>query len=170
MTKATDVLARLNQMLSDENRDSVRMTLQNVATLTGSLADPKSDMRRLLTNSADAAAEFKVAGSRIAKLSEKLDSLAAQSDEAMRQDLRPLVQDAREAVHAIGTLAQGLDETRVQAAPGIQAFTDQGLPELTAAARDLRQLAQTLDRVLRRFESDPARFLLGDPKNGYQPK
>jgi phospholipid/cholesterol/gamma-HCH transport system substrate-binding protein len=170
MTKATDVLARLNQILSDENRDSVRMTLQNVATLTGSLADPKSDMRRLLTNSADAAAEFKIAGTRIAKLSEKLDSLAAQSDEAMRQDLRPLVQDAREAVHAIGSLAQGLDETRVQAAPGIQAFADQGLPELTAAARDLRQLAQTLDRVLRRFESDPARFLLGDPKNGYQPK
>jgi len=170
LAKATDVLARVNLMLSDENRESVRQTLQNVAVFSSHLADPKSDMGRLVSNSADAAAEFKLAGARFAKLSERLESLASQSDDSMQKEVRPLLQDTRLAMKNIQSLTAELDQTMAQSASGITAFANHGLPQFTAAAQDLRQLSQTLDRVLRRFESDPARFLLGESKEGYQPK
>jgi phospholipid/cholesterol/gamma-HCH transport system substrate-binding protein len=170
LAKATDVLGRLNQLLSDENRESIRKTLSNVETMTGQWADPKADLGRLVTNAADAAAEFKRAGARFTKISERLESLADQTDEAMRADLRPLIQETRAAVRSIDGLANGLNGAVVEATPGITAFANQGLPQFTAAASDLRQLSLTLDRVLRRFESDPARFLLGDTNTGYQPK
>ncbi len=170
LTKATDVLARLNMMLSDENRDSVRQTLHNVAVLSNSLVDPKSDVGRLVSNSADAAAEFKAVGAKFVKLSDRLESLVSQSDEAVQKDLRPLLQQTRAAMKNVESLTAGLDQMAQSAAPGVEAFANHGLPQFTAAAQDLRQLSQTLDRVLRRFESDPARFLLGESKNGYQPK
>lgn len=170
IAKATDLMGKLELVVSDDNRASVRSFLRNVDRISGQLADPREGVGRLVSVTGDAAIEFKATASRLNKLTDKLTEVAAHADSAVAEDLQPLIRDSRATMRSIQSLVDGLDRTVGAAGPGIAAFSDQGLPQITAAAADLRQLSQTLDRVLRRFESDPARFLLGDPKTGYQPK
>jgi len=47
-------------------------------------------------------------------------------------------------------------------------FTSGGLYELANVLAEMRQLIVRLNRVTTQVERDPARFLFGDPQEGYE--
>jgi phospholipid/cholesterol/gamma-HCH transport system substrate-binding protein len=46
---------------------------------------------------------------------------------------------------------------------GVEEFSDDGLTQLSAAARDLRSLVAALERIALELESDPAGFMWPQP-------
>jgi phospholipid/cholesterol/gamma-HCH transport system substrate-binding protein len=109
------------------------------------------------------------------------------ADEAISTDLGPVLEDIRAATNRIGGAAEQVstdlpqitDDLRAliaradqvvaqvqttvaDAAPGIANFTGNGLNELGRLSGEARTLVQSLDKLVRRIEREPARFLLGD--------
>ena len=109
------------------------------------------------------------------------------ADAAITSDLGPVLSDIRAATDQIGGAAAQIstdlpqigadlraligraDEVVAQiqatvrdAGPGIRNFTGNGLNELGRLGSEARGLVQSLDRLVRRIERDPARFLLDE--------
>ncbi|WP_281826805.1 MlaD family protein [Jannaschia rubra] len=74
---------------------------------------------------------------------------------AITSDLRSLIARADDVVAQVQSSVSG-------AAPGLQNFTNNSLPELGRLANEARGLVQSLNQLVRRVERDPARFLLDE--------
>jgi phospholipid/cholesterol/gamma-HCH transport system substrate-binding protein len=109
------------------------------------------------------------------------------ADAVLSTDLGPVLSDIRAATDQIGGAAQKIStdlpqitsdlraliaraddviaqvQTTVSdAAPGIRNFTGNGLNELGRLSSEARTLVQSLEKLVRRIERDPARFLLDE--------
>ncbi|MCZ4352473.1 MlaD family protein [Roseovarius aestuarii] len=107
------------------------------------------------------------------------------ADKAISTDLGPVLADIRAATNRIGSAADKVSDdlpqittdlraliaraeqvvaqvqtTVSEAAPGIRNFTGNGLNELGRLSGEARGLVQSLDKLVRRIEREPARFLL----------
>src|SRR5262249_48911064 len=78
IAKGNDLLDRLNLVVSEENRDSIRGILHNVDAATGG-----PDLKRMVKNSADAAEKLN-------KMVDQLQTLTGDADREVRTDLQPL--------------------------------------------------------------------------------
>ena len=111
-----------------------------------------------------------------------LDQIAREMAE--NKDLKVLISQAREvlettgpAIKNIGDAAEGMNgaareiETLIRNnQQPIADFTASGLYELTTFLVEARDLVASLQRLTKRVEDDPARFLFGDQQQGYQPR
>ncbi|MEX1663728.1 MlaD family protein [Thioclava sp. 15-R06ZXC-3] len=109
------------------------------------------------------------------------------ADEVISTDLGPVLSDIRTATDLIGGAAQKISDDLPQitnklraliertdkavaqiqttvsdAAPGIRNFTGSGLNELGRLSSEARVLVQSLDKLVRRIDREPARFLLDE--------
>jgi phospholipid/cholesterol/gamma-HCH transport system substrate-binding protein len=126
----------LNELAAALKTDSARLTARAEATLVsveglveaaeGSFQDTSGEVAAFLTDLRNAAESF----------------------EAMSQEVHSLVAENREPIHA---------------------FTVGGLYELTTLITEARGLLVGLNRVTTEVERDPARFLFGNQQQGYEP-
>ncbi|MEM6608056.1 MAG: MlaD family protein [Pseudomonadota bacterium] len=103
----------------------------------------------------------------IARLSSTLDGL----DIAVAQvsaDLPGISTSLAEASSAAESAFEGISDAVRTASPAVQEFAASGLPEYAQFARDARALTQSLDRLIRQIERDPARFFLGSNTPEYR--
>lgn len=114
------------------------------------------------------------------------DSAFSSADRLMGEDVKLVVADLREALDRIDTAMAKVSEDlpvisaelrqtaeRANAAigqfrnavsestPSIRSFARDGLPQYTRLARETRDLIENLDKLVRRIERDPARYILG---------
>jgi phospholipid/cholesterol/gamma-HCH transport system substrate-binding protein len=83
----------------------------------------------------------------------------------------PTIEEVRAAAAAGKAMATQLDEMIAENRGPIRDFSSVGLYDLTQLVQDMRALVTTLNRVSERMESNPSRFLFGDPnESGYQAK
>ncbi|MEI4233468.1 MlaD family protein [Roseovarius sp. D22-M7] len=90
------------------------------------------------------------------RVMQRLDGAIAQvSDDipGITADLRDAAETANRAFEEVGQLV-------AQAGPSVQEFTGSGLPQYTRLAGETRALIDTLERIARQIERDPARFFL----------
>ncbi len=146
LTTVTDTFARANETL----------TKLNDAIDTGDQALASAD--RAFT-SAD-----RVLNEEIGVIAADLRATLDRLDEAMVQvsaDLPVITAELRETAEranaAIGRFQSAVDA----AAPSVQDFAREGLPQYTRLAREIRTLVDSLDQLVRRIERDPARYFLG---------
>ena len=76
-------------------------------------------------------------------------------------DLPAITADIRKAIERASAVVETIDRTVANSAGSIESFAQTGLPEFTRFAQEARTLVATLDRLARRIENDPARFLIG---------
>jgi phospholipid/cholesterol/gamma-HCH transport system substrate-binding protein len=158
------VMARVEKFLSDDNQKAVTETLQNVAKLTGTLAAHSDDFAKLASNGTKTMDE----------LSQAARSAKGLTDD-LRKELAEISPDIRKEVRAAAAagkaMATQLDEMIAENRGPIRDFSSVGLYDLTQLVQDMRALVTTLNRVSERMESNPSRFLFGDPnESGYQAK
>lgn len=161
---ANRLVERLDKVLSEDNVKRISNTLENIETLTGSVADQREDLRALVLNAR--------------KSSEQLTRTLATTDRAVNDIDRELVQKLPNLVAKLeGTLSQLesaagnangiLDENRT----AISSFANDGLAQLGPTLGELRALIRDLRRVSDRLDGNPARYLLGrDAPKEYEPK
>ena len=151
---ANRLVARLDEVLSDENVERIANTLENVEAMTGAIAGQREDLAALIRNSREASTKLV---------------------EAVETSNRAMTGIEREFVDKLPGLVNRLDATlaRIDSAAGnadailgenrnaINSFANDGLAQLGPTLAELRSLVRDLRRISDRFDSNPARYLLG---------
>lgn len=161
---ANRLVARMDEVLSEENVKRIAKTLQNIESLTGSLSAQREDLRVLIVNARES--------------SEQLNATLKTTNRAV-EDID------RELVAKLPVLTAKLDSTLTQldsAAGGanaiisenrtaIHSFANDGLAQLGPTLAELRTLIRDLNRITDRLQGNPAGYILGhDAPKEFEPK
>ena len=76
----------------------------------------------------------------------------------------------RDALANVNAAAGSLNRTVVESRGSVRQFSESGLAELSVAIRELRTLIDSLNAISARLDRDPAGYLLGGGRQGYQPR
>lgn len=148
-TASSRVLHRLELLVSDTNLKAVEDTLQSVATISGTLAERAKTLDGILADTE--------------KLLRDIDTLTVNANEAM-------VTNVRATTRSMRRIAERVDSTMAMMEPGLKDFSTQGLAEMRMLMVELRGMTQVMTRVGEKLESDPGRFLFGEPVKEYKPQ
>ncbi len=151
---ASEIVDRVNKLLSNDNVARVTRTLEQLDQVTGAIAGEREEIAGLI-RSARAA-------------SEKLEATLASADKTIVGLDQGVVQKLPEIVAKLDrTLAQ-LENTSQNAnamlsenRQAISDFSNDGLGQVGPTMRQLRSLIRELDDLADKVETNPAGFILG---------
>ncbi|NUS37801.1 MAG: MCE family protein [Lysobacter sp.] len=161
---ANRLVARLDQVLSDENVKRINDTLAHLEATTGAIAGQRQDLRALIVNARQA--------------SEQLSTTLASTNRTVNDVDRELVDKLPALVGKLDTTLAHLDGAAQNAngilgenRTAIRSFANDGLGQLGPTLAELRALVRDLRGVTDRLEGSPARYLLGrDAPKEFEPK
>jgi phospholipid/cholesterol/gamma-HCH transport system substrate-binding protein len=164
LERISTLTERLTELLSDRNQASIAGILDNVETISKSIAQRSPEI-------ADALAEARVAIQHAGVAAERVGRLADSTDKLVNEDGRPLVADLRQTIKAAQQSMDTLNATLNDARPGVQSLTKQTLPEVGQLVRDLRDTTAALKSITTRIDQQGAASILSSPKlPDYEPK
>ena len=146
---------RVGRLLSDENLESTRNILNSVETISASLA--RED--QLVTDLHDAVRSLDQAARDISVAAENIEQFGVTAEAFLIDDVGPMVEDVSSASIEVDRASVETYEAIAALRPGLEEFAEDGLPQLNAAARDLRSLVAALERIALELEQDPAGFV-----------
>jgi phospholipid/cholesterol/gamma-HCH transport system substrate-binding protein len=162
LEKLNETADHLNELLGDKNRQAISETLENVRTLSGSLASRDKDLAELAGN----------ANTAILSLDKLLDNVdkSYSGHDGISDRLAAAIGDfdkvAKNLVDTNRQLQGALQDLR----PGIRAFSQQTLVDIGSLVSEARQFISGLSRLASGIERDPSRALFGDRREGYKPQ
>jgi paraquat-inducible protein B len=173
VTRAGVVLAKVSDLLSDENRGNVGQAFDNIAEGTAKIEKAVEDLRNVIADVGAVIRSIKADIPRFQDLRETAEqTLASYTALAERAEgmlaanedgVKKAVSGLREAESRISALAEQAAKLIEANQKGIGDFTSTGLYELTNLAVDAQAAAEQFRRVMEEMERDPARFFLGRP-------
>lgn len=163
LARISTLTERLSELADDRNAESLANILDNVESLSGTLAREAPELSAAL---ADARVTVRQAGD----AAEKVGNLATSAQGLVDEQGRPLVADLRRTVASATRSVEALEAAINDARPGMQAFSQRTIPEANALIRDLRRSAQTLSNVTDRLDQGGAGALLGSTLPDYEPE
>ena len=161
---ANRLVARLDQVLSDENVARITNSLDSIEAMTGAIGGQKDDLRALVINAR--------------KSSEQLEKTLATTDSAVRgldrelvQKLPTLIAKLDSTLGRLDAAAQGADSIVNDNRAAISSFANDGLAQIGPTMVELRALLRDLHRISDRLDGGPARYLLGrDAPKEFEPE
>lgn len=183
------LLSRGNALLNEENRQQIADILQNLGVFTQAIAQRTDDIDGVITKAFSTmenldsvsgevlllAKELRAASEDLtARLIATLDAIngVAGSVEGslstVQNDVAGMIRSFEEAAKGIDDMASEVEGLVAENREPLRDFTATGLYELANLLTEARQLISGLNRVTIEVERDPARFLFGDPQEGYE--
>lgn len=162
VTNINEVVARADRLLSGDNLRRISETLDHLDRLTGVAADQGGDVHALL--------EQLLVASRSANATLlQTQQLMASANRLVGEQGKATLDSARAAMASLerttATVDRLLEDNRDSLDNGLR-----GLGDLGPAVRELRQSLDTLQRISRRLDENPAGYLLGrDKTKEFQP-
>lgn len=157
----SEILARASLILSDENIENISMTLADIQTVTGAVAENRDEISALIKNANTATEELTKTLENLRRASDGLETLLAEDGPQVVENADQLITDIRTLiVETEALVAENRDSFRY--------FTDQGLGQVAPALAEARQLMRSLDYMLREIERDPKAFFLGEATPEYK--
>ena len=161
---ANRLVARMDEVLSEDNVKHIASTLQNIDALTGSVAAQRQDLRALIVSAR--------------RSSEQLEKTLASTNHAVDGVNRELVDKLPGLVGKLDDTLTKLDTAAGNAnsilgenRTAIHSFANDGLGQLGPTLGELRGLVRDLRRISDRLEGSPARYILGrDAPKEFDPK
>jgi phospholipid/cholesterol/gamma-HCH transport system substrate-binding protein len=147
--QANEALASINGALTPENVKSFTATLKALEAASANLAAKEGALNR----SAEAAASLRDAADSIRKLS---DATALRMDTVLTQ--------AERAATAVADAAERSRGVATSAGDAADVAAYQVLPDVSSAARDLRRVAVSLDRLAGSVQSGQTNLVTGGPQ------
>jgi phospholipid/cholesterol/gamma-HCH transport system substrate-binding protein len=139
--QANEALASVNTVLTVENVKSLTATIKNLEATTAMLADKQGTIAR----STEAAASLRDAAESIRKLAD---------DTALKMDkVDSVLVEAKRAATAVADAADNARNVSNSASEAADVAAYQALPDISSAARDLRRVALSLDRLAGQVET-----------------
>jgi phospholipid/cholesterol/gamma-HCH transport system substrate-binding protein len=153
------ILDRVQDLLSDHNREAFTATLDNVQKLSGTLAEHSGEIADNANGALKAAAT----------LLTNIDN-SYSSPNGLKDQVSASVGDFDKLVKGLSDTNRQLDQTVKDLQPGLRNFSQHTLGDVDALVGEVRQFISGLGRLASQLERDPTRLLFGDRREGYQPK
>ena len=164
LERVSTLTARLTELLSDRNQESIAAILANTETISRNLAERSQEIAATM-------AEARIAIRQAGAAAEEFGQLADTADGILQRDARPLIADLRQTIRAAEGSMANLDAAIGDARPGLQAFSKQTIPEVGQLVRDLREMSDALSSVARRLDREGAGGVIGGQKlPDYKPR
>ena len=161
---ANRLVARLDQVLSEENVERVANTLENIESLTGSIADQREDLRALIINARQSSEQLEMTLTRA-------NGVVEDVDRELVQKLPGLVAKLDSTLTELDSAASGANGIVNENRAAINSFANDGLAQLGPTLGELRTLVRDLRRISDRLDHNPADYLLGrDAPKEFEPE
>lgn len=157
LERLSTLTERLTNILSDKNQQSIEAILDNVESLSGSLATQAPDLQAAIQESRLTLQKAGVAADQLAALSGNANTL-------LNEDGKPMMAELRKTLVSANGSLNALESTLKSADPAIQTLNSQTLPEINQLARDLRQLSSSLKNVTERLDQQGVSGLVSSPE------
>ena len=144
LERVSTLTERLTELLSDRNQESIAGILDNLEQVSRSLAERGPEIAATL-------AEARVAIRQAGDAADRIGQLASATTTLVDRDGRPLINDLRQTLRSAQSSMAQLERAIGDARPGIQAFTNQTLPEVGQLMRDLRATSESLREITDRL-------------------
>jgi phospholipid/cholesterol/gamma-HCH transport system substrate-binding protein len=162
LEKLNDLADHLNDLVDEKNRKAITETLENVRSLSSSLASRDKDLGELAGN----------ANTAIQSLTKLLDNVdkSYSGQDGISDRLTGAIGDfdkvAKNLIDTNKQLQGALQDLR----PGIRTLNQQTLVDVNSLVSEARQFISGLSRLTAGLERDPSRILFGDRREGYRPQ
>ena len=164
LERLSTLTERLTNILSDKNQASIEQILNNVESISGSVAQQGPELQLAI----------KQTRLTLAKAGEAADGIAALStstSQLLDSDGRPMMAELRKTLKSANGSLAALETTLNNANPAIETLNTQTLPEVTQLARDLRELSVSLKSVTERVDQNGLGGVISAPAlPDYKPK
>lgn len=158
------LLARLNELLDDPNREAIGNVLVNLDRTTAAIAAETPALRQTIREAATAMAAAGRAADQIA-------AVGASADRLLTEDGKPLVAELRQTLATADATLKRLDRVAAAAEPGVAALSSQTIPEVNRLVRDLHEVTASLGALSAKLDEDPLGAVTGGrPLPDYQPE
>ena len=161
---ANRLVARMDQLLSEENIKRVSETLDHIEQATGAVSDNREDIAALIANARQATETLN------ATLATANGSIERIDRDVVRQ-LPALMDKLDSTVGKLDSVAGNANAMIAENRPALQSFANDGLAQLGPTLAELRALIRDLRRVTDRLDGSPTRYILGrDAPKEFEPK
>ena len=161
---ANRLVARMDQLLSEQNIQRISDTLENLEQATGSIAGQRDDISKLIVNAREATDTLKLT---LANANGAIESI----DRDVVRQLPALMAKLDATVGKLDSAAGNADAMLAENRPALKSFSNDGLAQLGPTLADLRILIRDLRRVTDSLNGGPARYILGrDAPKEFEPK
>jgi phospholipid/cholesterol/gamma-HCH transport system substrate-binding protein len=158
-TTASDVLLRINRMLSTETVDNVTKTMANLEQVTGTLAGEREDIAQMLRDASSAAARL----DKVMATAEGTVGGLDRSVNALDRDLPRILAKLDRTLTEFETLSSNANELVAENRGAVQQFSQSGLTQVGPTLAELRSLLRQLNRAAAKIEDSPSNAILGGP-------
>ena len=156
LERVSTLTERLTELLSDRNQESIAGILDHLEEVSRSLAERGPEIAATL-------AEARVAIRQAGDAAERVGQLAGTTSDMLDRDGRPLINDLRHTLRSADQSMTQLQAAIGDARPGIQAFSNQTLPEVGQLIRDLRATSESLHDITDRLNQRGVGGIIGGP-------
>ena len=161
---ANRLVARMDELLSEQNIERISTTLENLQQATGSIAGQKDDIAKLIVNAREATDTLKVT---LANANGAIEGI----DQGLVKQLPALMGKLDATVGKLDSVAGNADALIAENRPALQSFTNDGLTQLGPTLVELRSLVRDLRRITDSLDGGPAGYILGrDAPKEFEPK
>ena len=171
LSEAVAVLARLGALASADNVEAVSGAINDVRALTGTLAGKRDELATLIDDGSGAMTAAKRTANELDGTLREVRGLAA----ALAATLEGVKSGSGETIAELKATAaafRGLAEQATTTFEGLERpvedFGQSGLYDFSQMVRELRTLTASLTRISTEIERDPAGFLLGGNRRGFE--
>ncbi len=184
LTRALDVLNRVNEVLGDDNQKALAGVLADVRTVTSSMARREAAIGRIIDSFDRSSGDIGAAAKTMRDVTQKVDKLANEATETMaaarssiasvdllvKNDAGPLIADSRKTAAALAALADEMQGILAENREPLRNFAGDGLGEFRQFLNEARILVASLARVANRLEEDPSQILFGAKESEFRPE
>jgi len=154
LERVSTLTERLTELLSDRNQESIAGILDNLEQVSRSLAERGPEIAATL-------AEARVAIRQVGDAADRFGQLSSSTQQLLDRDGRPLIADLRRTLQSAQSTIGQLEHAIGDARPGIQAFSNQTLPEVGQLMRELRAATESLREIMERLNQQGVGGVIG---------
>jgi phospholipid/cholesterol/gamma-HCH transport system substrate-binding protein len=170
---ANILVGRVSELFKEDNRVLIEQMLADLSALTESFASRRAHIERVIDALDDSRddiasmfASLRDTANKLNTVADRLNNALDRTGRLVETDAPAAFQDIEEAAEALNGLLSEIHTMVKENREPVQAFTGEGLTEIMRFIQDARLLTAGISRVLDRFESEGARFLLGNRDSG----
>jgi len=151
---ANRLVARMDQVLSEQNVARISASLAHIEAMTGAVAAQKEDLGALVVNAREASAQLRVT-------LETTNGAVERLDRELLRELPTVLAKLDRTLAKLEAASDNADALIAENRAPLASFTQNGLQQVGPAMAELRGLIRDLRRVASRLDSNPAGYVLG---------
>lgn len=162
LTQVEEITRRVNDLLSDKNRQAFSNAITNFETITNQLAGQASSAEGVMDTAHGAIEQLNKAAAEFSLLASDLRGAVGD----VRGDATKAAKNFAAMADSFTKTSQQLSEVIADNREPLKQFSSTALYETAELVSELRRLVASMTRISHQLEKDPARFFLNDRNTG----